>query len=98
MTVSTASSAYRSAPQVRPPNAARIQKDNAQIATAQRARDNTATQKAVAALRRDTPSPQTERPERPVADHDRDAARLQAQAAQQTQTRERVGSALNVKA
>ncbi len=53
MNVSTASSAYRAAPQVRQPDAARIQKDNAAIATAQRARDNTAAQRAVAELRRD---------------------------------------------
>ena len=96
MTVSTASSAYRSAPPVRQPDAARVQKDNAQIATAQRARDNTATQRAVAALRRDEPSP---RVERPADDTSRVEARGRTEAIRQPEpTRERVGSSLNVKA
>jgi hypothetical protein len=89
MTISNATSAYRSAPQA--------QKDNAAIGTAQRARNNTAEQRAVAALRRDAPTPSSERPEPRENDNDRDDSRVQA-AQQQARTRESVGTALDVKA
>ena len=87
MTISSTTQAYRSPPQV--------QKDNGDIAIAQRARNNTQEQKAVAALRRDAPAPSSERTER--SEGDRDDARVQA-AQQQARSGERVGTKLNVRA
>ncbi len=100
MTITSSTAAYRSPAQLQRPNTAQAQKDNGQIASAQRARDTTAQQKAVAALRQDAPSPRAERTERAERDNDRDDARVQAQAAQRQtqQARSRIGSALNARA
>lgn len=89
MTISSTTQAYRSPPQA--------QKDNGDIAIAQRARNNTQEQKAVAALRRDAPAPSSERTERSEGDRDRDDARVQA-AQQQARSGERIGTTLNVRA
>lgn len=66
MIITSATSTYSS-----PPQAA---KDNANLASAQRTRDNSAEQKAAAELRRDAPAVNTEQTERVENDRDRDDA------------------------
>lgn len=87
MTIS--SPTYSPAPPVQRPDSARVQKDNSQIGTAQRTRDNAEAQKAVATLRKDAPAP---RPQPIDRDGDNDATR-------ETQKENgRIGSTLNAKA
>lgn len=91
MTVNSSTASYRP-----PPDAARIQKDNGEIARAQRTRDNTQEQKAAAELRRDTAAQRADRSDRA----ERADSRAQAAEARREAPRreDKVGTALDVKA
>jgi hypothetical protein len=94
MTITSTASAYRSPPQRA--DSARTQKDNAAVAQAQRARDNSAEQRAVAALREDS---RPQKVEQPDGNERAEQQRIQAQQAQsQAQERSRVGGSLNARA